>query len=698
MIATFGKLEHQTLTLEPGLNVIHAPNEWGKSTWCAFLVAMLYGIDTRERTKQGMIADKERYAPWSGSPMSGRIDLCWKGRDITIERSTRGRSIFGQFNAYETATGLAVPELTAANCGQQLLGVEKTVFTRAGFIRHSDLPVTDDDALRRRLNALVTTGDESGASDDLGMKLKALKNRCRHNRTGLLPQAEAQREELQGKLGQLEQLRQQRRDIATQLEQLDIRYKELENHQQALAYQQARSNAQRVEAAEAACEQAQQRYALLAAQCSDLPDTETAQSQIMHLEQLQLQQEALLEEALPPAPQPPIAPECFSGMTPQQALQQTQSDRSAYRMLEKPLSSLFWILPTICIAAAIGLLVLADWKLALIALMPGLFVVGLWLQNRKKQKQDRLAIAAKYPHNDPDSWVTAAESWQKETEAYENALADYRRRQAELDSRKAALGENIQVCTGGLSISQALDSWRQTIETRRQLNESLQAWEQTKHHTEALRAMVKPVAAPAMPDLLTLTEDQTRQALADVLGRQRQLRHLEGQLAGKMEALGQEAPLLQQLKAVQNRIDALENVFEATTLAMEVLEQAANMLQRRFAPRISQRAQTLFTGLTQGRYDRLVLDASLNLQAGACDEDVLRDHLWRSDGTADQLYLALRLAVAEELTPEAPLVLDDALVRFDDDRMALAMGILKEAARDKQVILFTCQNRETKHL
>ena len=31
MTATFGKLEHETLTLEPGLNVIEAPNEWGKS-------------------------------------------------------------------------------------------------------------------------------------------------------------------------------------------------------------------------------------------------------------------------------------------------------------------------------------------------------------------------------------------------------------------------------------------------------------------------------------------------------------------------------------------------------------------------------------------------------------------------------------------------------------------------------------------
>ena len=83
---------------------------------------------------------------------------------------------------------------------------------------------------------------------------------------------------------------------------------------------------------------------------------------------------------------------------------------------------------------------------------------------------------------------------------------------------------------------------------------------------------------------------------------------------------------------------------------------------------------------------------------GAQQEDILRSALWRSDGTADQLYLALRLAVAEELTPEAPLVLDDALVRFDDTRLAAAMEILKEEATNKQVILFTCQSRESAHM
>ena len=127
MTATFGKLEHQTLRLESGLNIIDAPNEWGKSTWCAFLMVMLYGLDTRERTTKTTLAEKERYAPWSGSPMSGRLELLWRGRHITIERCSKGRTPMGEFRAYETDSGLPVPELTAANCGQTLLGVERSV-------------------------------------------------------------------------------------------------------------------------------------------------------------------------------------------------------------------------------------------------------------------------------------------------------------------------------------------------------------------------------------------------------------------------------------------------------------------------------------------------------------------------------------------------------------------------------------------
>ena len=85
MTATFGKLEGETLTLRPGLNIIEAPNEWGKSTWCAFLLAMLYGVDTRLKTTKTALADKEHYLPWSGKPMSGRMRIQWQGKDITLE-------------------------------------------------------------------------------------------------------------------------------------------------------------------------------------------------------------------------------------------------------------------------------------------------------------------------------------------------------------------------------------------------------------------------------------------------------------------------------------------------------------------------------------------------------------------------------------------------------------------------------------
>ena len=163
---------------------------------------------------------------------------------------------------------------------------------------------------------------------------------------------------------------------------------------------------------------------------------------------------------------------------------------------------------------------------------------------------------------------------------------------------------------------------------------------------------------------------------------------------GQMETLGSSDALRRELDAVQSRIRSLEQTYAALEYAQNALSAARQALQRRFAPRITKRAQELFSEFTDGRYDRLMLGEDLSVQAGAQGEDILRSQQWRSDGTIDQLYLALRLAVAQALTPEAPLILDDALVRFDDGRLATALSVLRREAENKQVILFTCQSRE----
>ena len=95
MTATFGRLDRAELCLEDGLNLLELPNEGGKSTWCAFLLAMFYGIDTSRRAARGTIPAKTKFKPWSGAAMEGRIELEWQGREITIERRSKGRVPMG---------------------------------------------------------------------------------------------------------------------------------------------------------------------------------------------------------------------------------------------------------------------------------------------------------------------------------------------------------------------------------------------------------------------------------------------------------------------------------------------------------------------------------------------------------------------------------------------------------------------------
>ena len=156
--ATFGKLEQEQLNLGPGLNVIEAPNEAGKSTWTAFLRVMLYGLNTRDRSAG---ADKRRYLPWSGSAMNGAMDLSLPQGEVTITRRTaRANSPMGAFSAVYTGTASPVDFLTAAGCGETLLGVPQEVYVRSALIRQGGLAIGPHAALEQRINALVTTGEE----------------------------------------------------------------------------------------------------------------------------------------------------------------------------------------------------------------------------------------------------------------------------------------------------------------------------------------------------------------------------------------------------------------------------------------------------------------------------------------------------------------------------------------------------------
>ena len=254
--------------------------------------------------------------------------------------------------------------------------------------------------------------------------------------------------------------------------------------------------------------------------------------------------------------------------------------------------------------------------------------------------------------------------------------------------------QEIAKLIGEGNVVQFEEICRKQLQAYSHLQEQQRVFRQAEDVLQALTGALKQVQPPQFADTLTWTAQETQNLLTQCAMEQQQLQVRLGQCQGQMETLGSEESLKTQNQQLQVRIAALEQHYRALTRAQEILQQATQELQRRFAPRISQRAQQLFAQLTGQRYQRLSLCQDLSLETGAQGENTLRGTLWRSDGTVDQLYLALRLAVAEELTPNAPLVLDDALVRFDDVRLAAALEILQQEAQQKQVILFTCQGRE----
>ena len=161
--------------------------------------------------------------------MAGRIDCRWEDRDVTLMRATRRQAApMGEFRAIYAGTGDLVPELTGQTCGETLLGITREVFERSAFIRQAGLAITQDAGLERRIASLITSGQEDTSYTEAAAALKAQLNRRRHNKTGQLPQLEAQLSDARRQLEETRSLSAQLRQARRQEERLSRQEASLE--------------------------------------------------------------------------------------------------------------------------------------------------------------------------------------------------------------------------------------------------------------------------------------------------------------------------------------------------------------------------------------------------------------------------------------------------------------------------------------
>lgn len=135
----------------------------------------------------------------------------------------------------------------------------------------------------------------------------------------------------------------------------------------------------------------------------------------------------------------------------------------------------------------------------------------------------------------------------------------------------------------------------------------------------------------------------------------------------------------------------LRQSLHALEIAEETLQGTAKEAGNSGTDTMKKKASEIFARITEGRYSRIEFERGQHIFVWDGVRRIPAERLSR--GTIEQIYLSVRLAAADMLLEEdVPLIFDDAFAFYDDKRLESALKWL--SGQGKQVIIFTCQNRE----
>ena len=656
--ATYGKLDQARLDLQPGLNVICAPNEGGKSTWCRFLLAMFYGLNTRQR---GDLADKNRFQPWSGSLMQGKLELSAGDKELTLSRRTqRPDAPLGVFSCTYSGTDTPVPGLDAARCGETLLGVPQSVYQRCAFIPSGSLAIDADADLERRISALISTGDEKISFSQVESRLKKQLRQRKYNRSGSIPLLEAE-------IAGLRAAQQEAQTLTGQLENLQQQLSQAREDQ-------ARRRQARLQAAQEALREKERRL-------QTLPDSSGLQrinqqlgavrslgDQVQQAQEAVSRQESAIEAQLRELNRNPLHPMTKAQLEAQLQIQPPAPPQVAQLLISLALGlcgggflwyeidrpQVLWL----CLACAVT------------ALAAGNFLRLLIRRIRLQQSRRRE--------------LSRQEELRKLAESYLPALE-------ELEAQRALLHQKQQILSDG------------DRRLRAQLSDLLSQvsrWDDSVQSAGDIRRFVRETAQNRDRLAQELHQAQTQLLQAQMSDADDTVTHLQQQIAqvqGRLDA-GRDAQALgDQISRLEEELVRQQAEYDALRLSLDALQAANTTLQNRFSPELGRRAAEIFADMTGSTWSHILLDREFHLSAESGSDPTRRSVQLLSAGTADQLYLAVRLAICEMILPpeqNPPLILDDALLTFDDARLSTTLDYLTRLGAQRQILLFTCQGRE----
>ncbi|MBB6729415.1 AAA family ATPase [Cohnella zeiphila] len=292
---------------------------------------------------------------------------------------------------------------------------------------------------------------------------------------------------------------------------------------------------------------------------------------------------------------------------------------------------------------------------------------------------------------------------ERETAAEARRL-DARLREAEA-ARNAALAAASRAAQ---AIAGALDAAGEPDEAayERRLRVDARRRALARERREAQLRLAAGRDASALAELTSLLARHDEAALAALLAEaQGELREQEawrterldrrGRLAEQLERLRREAETDEaavSLTELESELERLADRYAVWSICAELIRRTKAVFEEERQPEVLRRASRYFAAMTEEAYVRMAAPGdSASLLAETADRQWV-DSAFLSRGTREQMFLALRFALAGATSPETalPLLLDDLFVHFDGARLRSAARVLGELSKERQIVLFTC--------
>lgn len=635
-INSYGKLKEKEINFEDGINLVYGQNEAGKSTLIKFIINSFYGISKNKKGKE--ISDFEKYKPWSGEEFSGKLEYELDNKEkyeIYRDFSKKNPKIFNE-NMEDISKEFNIDKNKGNEFFYEQTKIDEDLFLSTLAINQNEVKLENQtqNFLIQKIANLAQTGDDSTSFKRVIDRI----NRRQLDEIGTERSREKpinvitrKLQELTYEKENLEKYKDFKYEFEEQENNLNNEILNLENENKFLIEIKLLNENEKIE-----------KEKIKIKENIEKENLEKINSINKKINEFKINNKNILDKYLN---------NNFEKKSKNKIIKNNKNKSI------KKLNIIFILLILINILQFI-LVKNNYFKYIFLLTVPTFLIFYIFLINKEKEKIKNNEKIEKNKFNEINLQLINLEN---EKKLIEN---NQKNNNEELNKIK-----NNFILKNNLEKEKIKNKYLNKIE-KNKINEFLNL-----NNLENINYEIEKIQKEINDKKLRLhTLDLDKKNIEPNLDN---LSKIEEELVNNNE-----------------KMLTLQKLNMSMNLAKEVLNDSYEKMKSSVTPKFTENLSNNISSITEGKYNKVMFNENDGLIIELENGDYVPVNRF-SIGTIDQLYLSLRLSMINELSDETvPIFLDEAFAFYDDERLKNILEYLNSKFSDRQIIIFTCTNRE----